>query len=407
MTLAFYRCAAGGGPGRGPAGPGRSLQSATEKRSRPSRSEAMAPTLSLKSAADHLDRIGVAWTRQHNCGSCHTNYPFLMARPALREFDSQATGEVRAFLEKRVAHWDDAEKPSEAPVGRRGRRDGRGPRHQRRGDDRHAPPARPARPSTGCGPCRSPTARWDWLKCGWPPLEHDDYYGAVFAALGVGHAPDGYATSRSAREGLGSSCARTWKTPGPRPAPPDVPALGLDPPRRPDGHRRRARQPSRGSGAPARRRRLEPALARQLETARRHAQRPGRPQRRLRHRPGRLRAPPGRRPRRRPRDPARRRLAQGQPARLGPLVHPVAERRQGPLHRRRRDLLRRDGPAPVRARSPAEVGHGPSRAIGPPKDDHPRDVRPASPASRGPRSRVGAKSSTRTETAKSHSRPGS
>jgi squalene-hopene/tetraprenyl-beta-curcumene cyclase len=43
---------------------------------------------------------------------------------------------------------------------------------------------------------------WNWLKCTWPPFEHDDYYGAVYAALGVGLAPDNYAQADSAKEGL-------------------------------------------------------------------------------------------------------------------------------------------------------------------------------------------------------------
>jgi squalene-hopene/tetraprenyl-beta-curcumene cyclase len=43
---------------------------------------------------------------------------------------------------------------------------------------------------------------WDWNKHLLPPQEYDDYYGAVFAALGVGHAPDGYARGESARTGL-------------------------------------------------------------------------------------------------------------------------------------------------------------------------------------------------------------
>jgi squalene-hopene/tetraprenyl-beta-curcumene cyclase len=43
---------------------------------------------------------------------------------------------------------------------------------------------------------------WNWLKCGWVPLEYDDYYGAVYAALGVGVAPDGYAQSEKAQPGL-------------------------------------------------------------------------------------------------------------------------------------------------------------------------------------------------------------
>jgi squalene-hopene/tetraprenyl-beta-curcumene cyclase len=43
---------------------------------------------------------------------------------------------------------------------------------------------------------------WDWNKHQLPPQEYDDYYGAVYAALGVGHAPDGYAASPSAQPGL-------------------------------------------------------------------------------------------------------------------------------------------------------------------------------------------------------------
>jgi squalene-hopene/tetraprenyl-beta-curcumene cyclase len=44
---------------------------------------------------------------------------------------------------------------------------------------------------------------WDWLKCGWPPYEHHDYDGALFAAPGVAAAPDGYRESEAARHDLG------------------------------------------------------------------------------------------------------------------------------------------------------------------------------------------------------------
>jgi len=43
---------------------------------------------------------------------------------------------------------------------------------------------------------------WDWLKCTWPPMEHDDYFGAVLAAVGTAIAPDGYARTDAARPGL-------------------------------------------------------------------------------------------------------------------------------------------------------------------------------------------------------------
>jgi DNA-directed RNA polymerase specialized sigma24 family protein len=33
---------------------------------------------------------------------------------------------------------------------------------------------------------QKPDGSWDWIKCDWPPLEHDDYYGATLAALAAG-----------------------------------------------------------------------------------------------------------------------------------------------------------------------------------------------------------------------------
>ena len=49
-------------------------------------------------------------TQQQNCGSCHTNYPHLMARPLPREFPSPRSGRGSRFFENRVAHWDDPKK---------------------------------------------------------------------------------------------------------------------------------------------------------------------------------------------------------------------------------------------------------------------------------------------------------
>jgi squalene-hopene/tetraprenyl-beta-curcumene cyclase len=43
---------------------------------------------------------------------------------------------------------------------------------------------------------------WDWNKHELPPLEYDEYFGAVYAAMGVGFAPEGYAKGESAKEGL-------------------------------------------------------------------------------------------------------------------------------------------------------------------------------------------------------------
>jgi squalene-hopene/tetraprenyl-beta-curcumene cyclase len=184
------------------------------KTSRPSADEPKASPLSLQRSADRIDRAAVKWTRQHKCGSCHTNYPYLMARPTLKEFASPALGEVRAFFEKRVTHWDDPEAESK-------------PRWDAEVVSTAAALAlndeattESLHPLTRKALDRMWTLQkanggWEWLKCGWPPLEHDDYYGALVAALAAGHAPGRYAGSPSAQEGLDRLRGYFRKTPPP------------------------------------------------------------------------------------------------------------------------------------------------------------------------------------------------
>ena len=166
-----------------------------------SATEPLAPVASMARAAAFLDDVALNWTREHECGTCHTNYPYLMARPALKDADAPAMAEVRRFFEERVAHWDDAEKAAK-------------PRwdaevvataaalaiNDAATTGRLHPLTRKALDRTWT--LQKPAGGFDWLKCGWPPYEHDDYFGAVVAALGAGHAPDGYANSTAGQAGL-------------------------------------------------------------------------------------------------------------------------------------------------------------------------------------------------------------
>jgi squalene-hopene/tetraprenyl-beta-curcumene cyclase len=161
----------------------------------------IAPTFSAEKAAGFLDAVALDWTRKRQCGTCHTNYAYLITRPALKGGPSPALAEIRTFFENRVAHWDDAEKAAK-------------PRWDAEVVATASALALNDAMTTGTLHPRTrqaldriwtlqkPDGSWDWLKCGWPPYEHDDYYGAVFAALGVGSAPDGYARSEPARRGL-------------------------------------------------------------------------------------------------------------------------------------------------------------------------------------------------------------
>jgi squalene-hopene/tetraprenyl-beta-curcumene cyclase len=171
--------------------------------------EPLAKELSLPKAAAFLDNAALAWTQQRKCGTCHTNYPYLLARPLLQG-DLTAANEVRKFFEDRIAHWD------------RGQ-DGDKPRWDTEVVATAATLALQDALTTGklhpltrqaldrMWTLQQPSGAWNWLKCNWPPLEHDDYFGAVYAALGVGHAPDGYAETPKAKAGL-EKLRRYFKT---------------------------------------------------------------------------------------------------------------------------------------------------------------------------------------------------
>jgi squalene-hopene/tetraprenyl-beta-curcumene cyclase len=161
--------------------------------------EPLAKEFSLEKARDSLDALSVRWIEKHKCGSCHTTYPYLMVRPALK--DSAAHKEVRDFIEKRATNWDSGKKEDKP-----------------RGDAEivitaAALAVNDARTTGKLHPLtrrtldriwtlQKPDGGWDWYKCGWPPFELDDYYGAVVAAVGVGHAPEGYAGTEKAKAGL-------------------------------------------------------------------------------------------------------------------------------------------------------------------------------------------------------------
>jgi squalene-hopene/tetraprenyl-beta-curcumene cyclase len=178
--------------------------------------EPMAAAFSPAKAAAFLDAAAVRWTRDHKCGSCHTNFPYLMARPALFEKGKTppAYDEVRCFFEQRVATWDSgkpeskfktrAEVMATAVVLAFSDAQTTGKLHPR---------TRQALDRTWA--LQQANGAWDWEKCEWPPMEHDDYYGAAFVAVGVGVAPEGYAGTEKARAGLARLRDYFRKTPPP------------------------------------------------------------------------------------------------------------------------------------------------------------------------------------------------
>lgn len=171
--------------------------------------EPVAKELSLPKAAEYLDGVGVNWTRDRNCIACHTNMPYLTARPLLK--GDTGWKEVRAYLEKDVKSWSEGGKPKGdayvvATAFALAFNDA-----QQGGKLHDATKAALDRMWS----VQRPNGAWNWLKCDWPPLEHDDYYGAVLAALAVGYAPGEYAKSEGAKAGLAKLRDYLKKTPAP------------------------------------------------------------------------------------------------------------------------------------------------------------------------------------------------
>lgn len=164
--------------------------------------EPKARALSIERATKYLDEVSLDWTRTRKCGTCHTNYVYMLARSSVGRIGApEALKEIRAFFESRVEHWNDDEKESK-------------PRFDAEVIATAVTLAMNDSVTTGN---LHPTTRqaldriwslqredgaFNWLKCDWPPYEHDDYYGAVFAALGVGIAPEAYAKSEKATRGV-------------------------------------------------------------------------------------------------------------------------------------------------------------------------------------------------------------
>ena len=148
-------------------------------------------------AARSLDSAALHWQKKRKCGTCHTNFAYLLARPALKAV-SPPSLEVRQFFESMVEkRWVD-----------------KGPRWDAEVVVTASLLAANDRLTTGklSAVTQKAFARmwklqrkdggWDWLECGWPPMESDAHYGVTLAAIGVGMAPGNYALSEEAKAGV-------------------------------------------------------------------------------------------------------------------------------------------------------------------------------------------------------------
>ena len=161
------------------------------------RDEPVAGEFSRERSARFLDSAALDWQKSRQCFTCHTNFAYLMARPSISA-DAPAHAEVRDSLEKMVSErWEsegprwDAEVVMAAAVLAFNDAATSGKLHPvtRKALDRMWTRQRA-------------DGGFDWLKCGWPPMESDDHFGATMASIGVGVAPEGYVRTDAAKIGV-------------------------------------------------------------------------------------------------------------------------------------------------------------------------------------------------------------
>jgi len=186
--------------GAGSLAPQRSAYAATSDETRAaappaSPDEPMAPAFSAVNAAAYLDAIALAWTHERKCGTCHTNYAYMMGRPALGKENRAVAGEIRAFFAEKVEHRSYSPAVPHALIlaGVLAINDA--------GTSRHLDPVT-RQALDRMWELQGPDGAWEYPTTFYSPPLGDSYYGAAFAALAVGTAPDGYADTPAARAGM-------------------------------------------------------------------------------------------------------------------------------------------------------------------------------------------------------------
>ncbi|QDS94019.1 hypothetical protein FF011L_27960 [Roseimaritima multifibrata] len=175
------------------------LDSVPAEREAISSQEPLAKSFSAKQAAIYLDRASLTWQKEKKCVTCHTNMPYMFARPALASVQPDS-GEVRQFFEQyRTVRWKD-KRPTEnqgfwAIVVAAGLTF-----NDLQTTGKLSPVAKDVLDMLWTA--QREDGGWNWPDCDYAPMEIDDHYGVTVAALTVGIAPDGYSKTEQAKAGL-------------------------------------------------------------------------------------------------------------------------------------------------------------------------------------------------------------
>jgi len=157
--------------------------------------EPLAEEFSMQQAVRFLDSATLTWQKERKCFACHSNYAFLMARPAIAH-DVPAHRQIRKAAEHLATHprqtfYTSTEAVMVASVLAQNDAATTGKLH---------PATRFA--LDRIWKLQREDGGWKWLDENEPPSEIEEHYGVTMAAIGVGIAPDDYRRTPAAKKGL-------------------------------------------------------------------------------------------------------------------------------------------------------------------------------------------------------------
>jgi squalene-hopene/tetraprenyl-beta-curcumene cyclase len=159
--------------------------------------EPIAKEFSAERGRKFMDDVSLQWQRERKCVTCHTNFAYLTmgtgygaGRPAYAAVRKFTEDLVNERWVSKGPRWD-----AEVLVAAMGL----AVSDAESGGKLH-PLTRKALDRMWT--VQQPDGGWKWLKCGWPPMESDDYFGATIALLATGRAPENYASTPAAVEGV-------------------------------------------------------------------------------------------------------------------------------------------------------------------------------------------------------------
>lgn len=153
--------------------------------------EPLAKQFSAKKAAEFIDGASLHWTRDKKCFSCHTNVFYMQARPLIPGGDAETIKELREFLENAAGNWETVKPKADYFVATTAFALAS---HDAATTGKLHPLTRKA--LDWSLKVQQEDGTWKWPACDWPPLEHDQWYSAVFMAIGYGNAPENYAKEK-------------------------------------------------------------------------------------------------------------------------------------------------------------------------------------------------------------------